>query len=63
MSMNTVIKIRIGFEEMFHKYINCDLFDFLRAKRDRLNTEKYWIFDQCEAMIREHAENILFVNH
>lgn len=44
MSMNTITKVKIGFEEMFHKYINCDLFDYLRMKRDRLSSDKYWIF-------------------
>lgn len=50
--MNTILKIKLGFEEMLHKYINCDLFDYLRGKRERLDNEKYWLFDQCEAIIK-----------
>lgn len=58
--INTILKIKLGFEEMLHKYINCDLWTYLKLKRERLDNEKYWIFDQCQDIIREHAENVLY---
>lgn len=60
LKINTILKIKLGFEEMLHKYINCQLWEYLKNKREKLDNEKYWIFDQCTPIIKEHTENILY---
>ena len=45
---------------MMHKYINCTLWAYLKTKREKLDSEKWWIFDQCEDIIKEHAQNVLY---
>jgi hypothetical protein len=60
LKINTILKIKLGFEEMLHQQINCSLWEYLRTKREKLDIEKYWMFDQCASFIREHAETVLF---
>lgn len=62
LKVNTFLKIKLGFKEMIHKYINCRFWAYLKAKRERLDTDKWWMFDQCDAIIKEHTESILY-NH
>lgn len=45
---------------MLHKYINCRFWAYLKAKRESLDTDKWWMFDQCDAIIKEHTESILY---
>jgi hypothetical protein len=45
---------------MLHYYINANFYDYLKSKRERLESEKWWIFDQCQSFIREHAKTVLF---
>lgn len=50
---------------MLHKYINYDLFTFLKTKVSKLdccdrNSDGYWIFDVCDQTIREHCLTTVF---
>lgn len=55
---NNIIKIRVGFENMLHKYIHLDFLQYLKKKPIKLDS--YWIFDECYGNVKEHSSSLFY---